>query len=669
MDVRPLELDDIYDVRRVSDCSLSPDGDRVAFVVTEADEDDDENYRSLFVVPTDASDDPHRLTRLPGVGSPKWSRDGTKLGFVASRERDVSLRVGREDDAPDEPKSQVWMFDLERGGDARQVTDRDEGVREFDWGPESDHLVVSARDPTEEEREYLEVRREEDAPVEIERLQHKADGQGWLDGVTNYLFVVDVETREERRLDDAHSGGAREPMIGLQPAWGMDRIAFVSNRTERLDDSTAMDAYTIAPDGSDLRRVTDGDLMCSQLRWSPDGRKLSFVGRESTNWYVPSQVFVADSEEYRSVSASLDRTVSWSGAPTWTDDGTLLCSVGDGARTRLVRLDATRDVPERVFDRQGEYRTIRSFDAAESTVALCLTGPGEPADAYATPLENVDGGDEPTRLTTINADLIDNIETPQCERVTFENSDGDTVEAIAYLPSNFDFDDPEPRPLVATIHGGPMAYDAPGFGFDDCYWTGQGYVVLPVNYRGSTSYGREFSEVIRGEWGPRESDDVISGVEWTVQQGWADDDRLFVTGFSQGGVNTVHVIARTDMFAAAAPEHGIYDFYSLFGTGDLHHWYENDVGVPWEEPDAYHAMSSITEVGEVDTPTLVTAGENDWRCPPTQAEQLYVSLKKRGVVAKLVVYPDEHHNIGAPERTRHRLRTLTDWFERHDPAL
>nr|WP_227375646.1 hypothetical protein [Haladaptatus halobius] len=195
MDVRPLELDDIYDVRRVSDCSLSPDGDRVAFVVTEADED----HRSLFVVPTDASDDPHRLTRLPGVGSPKWSPDGTKLGFVASRERDVSLRVGREDDAPDEPKSQVWVFDLERSGDTRQVTDREGGIREFDWGPESDRLVVSARDPTEEEREYLEVRREEDAPVEIERLQHKADGQGWLDGVTSYLFVVDVETRAARR--------------------------------------------------------------------------------------------------------------------------------------------------------------------------------------------------------------------------------------------------------------------------------------------------------------------------------------------------------------------------------------------------------------------------------------------------------------------------------------
>ncbi|WP_435151856.1 prolyl oligopeptidase family serine peptidase [Haladaptatus sp. DFWS20] len=668
MDVRALELDDRYDYRSVSTCSLSPDEKRVAFVVTEFNEEADESQQSLFVTPTDGSDDPYRLTRTPGVGSPKWSPDGTKLAFTAARERDVSLQVGYEDDAPDEPKSQVWAFDFERGGDARQLTEREEGVREFDWGPDGDRLVVSARDPTEDEREYIDARRTDDAPVEIERLQHKFNGQGWLDSVTTYLFVVDVATREERRLDDAFGSGAHEPLSGLQPAWGPERIAFVSNRTDRPDDSMAMDVYTIAPDGSDLRRITDGELSASNPSWGPDGRRLSFVGSDPTNWYVPSQAYVAEGETYRSVSASLDRTVV--GTPHWTGDETLLCPIGDGARTRLVRLDANRDDPERVFDGQSEYRTITAFDATESTVALCLTGADEPADAYTMPVPTAhgDGGPELTRLTAMNEEFVETVATPQCERITFENSDGDTVEAIAYLPADFDNANPEPRPLITAIHGGPATYDAPRFGFDDCYWTGRGYIVLRVNYRGSTSYGREFSEVIRGEWGPRESDDIISGVEWCVKQGWADDDRLFVTGFSQGGINTVHVITRTDMFAAATPEHGIYDFYSLFGTGDLHQWYENDVGLPWEEPDAYRAMSSLTDVGNIDTPTLVTAGENDWRCPPTQAEQLYVSLKKENVPAKLVVYQDEHHDIGTPERASHRLRTLTNWFERHDPA-
>ncbi|PSP20226.1 S9 family peptidase, partial [Halobacteriales archaeon QH_10_67_13] len=122
---------------------------------------------------------------------------------------------------------------------------------------------------------------------------------------------------------------------------------------------------------------------------------------------------------------------------------------------------------------------------------------------------------------------------------------------------------------------------------------------------------------------------------------------------------------RSDAFAAAAAEHGIYDFRSTFGTDDNHLWHEWEFGLPWEEPERYERISSITDVGEIETPLLLTAGENDWRCPPTQAEQLYVSVRKQGVDAKLVIYQDEHHNVGDPDRAIHRLETLTEWFEEH----
>ena len=217
-------------------------------------------------------------------------------------------------------------------------------------------------------------------------------------------------------------------------------------------------------------------------------------------------------------------------------------------------------------------------------------------------------------------------------------------------------------------HGGPIAYDAPRFRFDDLLFTNRGYAVLRPNYRGSSSYGRAFSEAIRGDWGPRETEDVLAGVDHLVERGWADPDRLFVTGFSYGGMATAYVVAASDRFAAAAAEHGVYDYRSTFGTDDEHTWWEADFGLPWEEPEAYDRASSITDVGDIDTPLLVTAGGEDWRCPPTQAEQLYVSVRKRGVPAKLFVYPDEHHGIGRPDRTVHRLQTITRWFEQHDPC-
>ncbi|MFB6186411.1 MAG: alpha/beta hydrolase family protein, partial [Halobacteriaceae archaeon] len=178
-----------------------------------------------------------------------------------------------------------------------------------------------------------------------------------------------------------------------------------------------------------------------------------------------------------------------------------------------------------------------------------------------------------------------------------------------------------------------------------------------------------FCESLRGSRGELETDDIVSGIEYLCDKGWVDSDRLFVTGFSYGGITTAHMVTQYDMFTAAAAEHGIYDFYSNFGTDDLHNWHEDEFGLPWENIDRYREISSITNVGEINTPLLITAGDEDWRCPPTQAEQLYVSVKKQGIDSKLIIYQNEHHNIGTPDRAIHRLKNLQQWFENYDPGL
>lgn len=706
-----------FDLARPRSVSVSPDGDRVAVVVNEDDPNEDETRTSLFVVPTDGSRDPHRLTRVADADSPTWSPDGDRLAVSMARSRDVELAVGRgddgrgadagsaggdadgdedatadgdaagdpgENDAPDEPKSQVWVFDLALGGDPRQVTEFSEGVGAFDWSPDGDRLVVTARDPTDEQEAYLTGVREEDAPYEVTRLQHKKDGAGFLDDVRQYCFVVDADAvgasadDGATRLDDAYGRGARSEYHGLQPAWGSsDRIAFTSYRGDDPDQQYTLDVFTIAPDGSDLTRVTDGDVTASGLRWSPDGSRLAFSASHPTNVHAPTEVHVAgegvgtgEGCETRSVSASLDRTVSRSGSAEWVTDRRLLAPVGDEALTRLVALDAESDDPKRVFAAQGDGRTVSSFSLGGDTVSVILSHPNEGIDVFALDAADAIAGDvEPTRLSTFNDEVLADYQLPTCRRVAFENGDGVEVEGLAYLPPDFDDDDPERRGLICHIHGGPTAYDAPGFSADYAHWTGKGYVVLNVNYRGSTSYGRAFSEAIRGEWGPREADDILSGVDELLARGWVDPERLFISGFSQGGINTLYVVTRDDRFAAAAPEHGIYDFYSDFGTADMHQWYVNDMGVPWENEDAYRNISSLLDIDRVDTPLLITAGENDWRCPPSQAEQLYVSATRVGIDTKLVVYQDEHHNIGKPKRGVHRLEELTGWFELYDPAV
>ena len=697
----PVSTDSLYELSKPMDIAVSPDGTRAALVVTERDGEEERNRSSLFVVPTDGSREPHRLARVSDGSQPAWSPDGTRLGFVAARDQDIERSIGRppreseneeRDDSEgdgetaepeesgggdDEPKPQVWLFDLERGGDAVQVTDRDEGVRGFDWGPAGDRVVVSARDPTDEEQEQVDQRRD-DGPIEIERLQHKSEGSGWNDPVTSYLFVVDIESGESHRLDDAYGGGAMEPMVGLQPAWSPDgdRIAFVSNRTERPDDSTAMDVYTVAPSGGDAERLTDGDVEAGDMVWSPNGSRLAFASWNPENMYVPSEIYVLDrTGSYESVSGSLDRTCSWFATPVWLDDETLLAGIADEGQVRPYSLDAATDDPEQRLDTLGRDRSVRLLDAAGGRVVCSVDGPDTGHDLYALSEQDLDASfdDAAVRLTRLNRGFIEEQPTAELHRVLTEHDDAEgdgdpvTVESMVYAPPAFDPADPEPHPTVLWPHGGPMAYDDPAFRFSNTYFTSRGYLVLRPNYRGSSSYGRAFCETLRGRWGSVEVVDQLAALDDLVARGWADPDRLFATGFSYGGISTGFLVTETDRFAAAAPEHGIYDRRSAFGTDDTHVSTANDLGVPWEEPEAYEANSSIPDVGQVETPLLVTAGENDWRCPPTQAEQLYVSVRKQGVPAKLVIYQGESHSPGSPDNATHRLETIAEWFDRFDP--
>jgi dipeptidyl aminopeptidase/acylaminoacyl peptidase len=681
----PIQADALYDLTRVVDAVVAPDGERVALLTREYDPEADESVRSLWVVPADGSREPHRLTRASDASSPVWSPDGSKLGFVAARERDPALRVGRDDSdettesadeedgdgedgdgrgGDEEPTQQVWVFDMELGGDAQQVTTREEGVSAFDWGPAGERLVVAARDPTDEEQTYLDER-EEGGPIEVERLQHKVDGRGWLDEVTTYLFVVDVATRETDRLDAANNGGYGG-LGGLSPAWGPDdRIAFVANHTDRPDDNYVRDVYTIAPDGSDRTQVTDGDLSAGSPTWSPGGR-LAFTGRDPENLYVPVDLFVTENGEYRSVSSGLDRTLR---QPQWVSETELVAPIADEGWTRLARF-GVEDGPERTFTAQERSESVGVVDHAGGTLAAEFSTPGG-SDLYTVETAALDTGpdgeDPRTRLTALNAAFHETHPTPETHRLRFTGARDDEVEALAVTPPEFDPAAPDRRGLVLDIHGGPMAYDAPGFRFQDHYFTSRGYIVLKVNYHGSTSYGRRFCESLRGIWGTIEVADLLAGVDEVVDRGWADPDRLFPTGFSQGGVNTGYLVTADDRWAAAAAEHGIYDLRSSFGTDDSHNWLEADFGLPWDNPEAYDAASSITDVGNVETPLLLTAGENDHRCPPTQSEQLYVSVRKQGVDAKLVIYPGEHHNVGDPDRAIHRLEVLDDWFGTYDP--
>lgn len=668
-----LPADAMFGFARPMDVRLSPDGERVAVQTIEYDSNGEERLNAVYTVPTDGSREPHRLTRASGASTMKWSPDGSRLGVLTTRDRDPELAVSRGDPASsdEDPQPQLWVYDLDRGGDAHQLTDHPEGIREFDWGPAGDRVVVAARDPDVDESDG------EAFVTETERLQHKLDGVGWLDSTETRLSVVDVESGASRQIDDAVGGGIREPLDGLHPSWhpSEDRIAFLAYHGENPDDTYVRDVYVADLDTDSVRRLTNGEYAADNPTWSPDGRRLAFTVEDPESAYVQTGVRVTDvaTGASHSITDGLDRSLSWFQTVVWLDENRLLTVIGDEGWSRFVQLSADGG-HRRVYDRQSREASITQFDAAGGTVAFARTHPREGVDVFTTATADLIGSDDsdpsPRRVTELNAELVSEYDHPETQRIDVEGGDGDRVEAIAFYPPTFDPTDPaESRPLYVSLHGGPRRFDYPHFGIDTAFWTTRGYVVLKVNYHGSTSYGQAFCEALEGRWNDIEVTDALAATEKLVESGWADPDQMVVGGFSHGAVLTAYLLAVSDRFAAGVAEFGLYDMRSAFGTDDCHRWWENELGVPWENPAAYDRASSITDVPEMETPLLLSAGADDERCPPTQAEQLHVSLRKRGVDSKLVVYDDTshlHYYVARPDRFVHRLETMAEWFRRHD---
>ncbi|MDP9362768.1 MAG: S9 family peptidase [Chloroflexota bacterium] len=689
---RPITAEDLFALRLVGDPQVSPDGSRVAYVVTRLDQEADDYKAAIWVVPIDGGEPAQLTSGTARDTTPRWSPDGTKLAFVSNRapheqpsetapdKADVAakkLGKKRDGDRDGKPKNQVWVLPLS-GGEAMQVTRQRHGASAPSWSPDGRTIAfLSPTDPEDDpDRRWIEAPPEPVADERIiDKLRYRADGRGFYAGKYNHVWAVPADGGEARQL----TGGDQDD---ADIAWSPDgaRIAFVSNRTPGRDRNLIAAIYVVPAAGGEVRPLVETEARFGSPAWSPDGSRLAFLGHAGAElggknaqlWTVP-----AGGGEPTNHTLAWDRSFGDFGMsdaiatgeqrPVWAPDGrSVLALASDQGTTHVhrVALDG------------GDVSPVTT--GARRVIAFALLPDGErlvfAAGDASHPNElfvaNADGSDE-RRLTDHNQAFLDEVALSPAEEIRFRSQAGD-VELQGWIlkPPGFRDGSGITYPLILQIHGGPHAMYGQSLFHEMQLMAARGYVVLFTNPRGSAGYGEAFTTCTRARWGEADAPDVLGALDAILDRGYVDPARVGVTGGSYGGYLTNWLIGHSDRFKAAVTQRCVSNFYSMYGTSDIGFDFgEHEFGgTPWADTDLLLRHSPITYVEAMTTPLLIVHNEGDLRCPIEQAEQLYVFLKRLGREVRFVRIPEEDHNLsrsGKPSRRLARLHHLIGWFDTH----
>ena len=679
MSRRTITIEDLYEITFLSSPRISPDGQRVAYVVTEVDARKHAYRSSIWSVPSGGGE-ARRLTAGPANAvSPAWSPDGRWLAFLSEREGEAGRAAGPEQKKLGKDKPQIWLLPTD-GGEARQATFLPHGASTPTWSPDGKWLAFSAQvGPLDEETD-------DGKPLPkarvIDRLFYRLDGTGYIYERRSHLFLLNVDGGEPVQLTDGDWDDG-------DPAWSPDgrQLSFVSSRAEDRWYLPTSDVYALAIDqgkAGELRRVTDGTLDCGSPSWSPDGQTIAFYASLKRRAGGHNDVYTIVSNATQGAATCLTRDfegtfgdstntdgsapgASMDSAPTWSPDGkTIYALAAHRGATRVFVLSVNGNNAHPATLTPGDVH-VRDFSADHNAdhLSLLIGNPSRPAEIFTC---TTSGSGELQQLTSANEELFSQIELGTLEHMPYTGAEGWPMDGWILKPP--DFDPAKKYPMILQIHGGPMTQYGYGFFHEMQVQAANGYVVLFTNPRGSTGYGRDFSRAVYGAWGDVDSLDILAGVDALIAKGYIDETRLGVTGGSYGGFMTNWLVGHTDRFRAAVTDRCVSNLASFFGNSDVGPMFMEDhfETVPWEDLDRLLRHSPITYVKNIHTPLLIIHSEQDLRCNIEQSEQLFSALKYLGRETLFVRFEGQSHGLsrgGHPKQRLERLRHGLNWFAKH----
>ncbi|MBL8271573.1 S9 family peptidase [Steroidobacter sp.] len=636
---RALSVDDLGREQEIYGLAVSPDGKWIVYTLEAIDQKTQKTVNQVWKASCDGRQRT-QLTQGPfGAGSARWSPDGRYLSFLSAR-------------FDDEAVTQVWVLERD-GGEAQQLTHVADGVSAYEWSPDSQRLalVITPKKP----KPHKVDGKEEPEPIVIDRYQFKSDRGRYHDAQDRpgRVHLYEIASGQLAALTTT------EQFAESNPAWSPDgkSIAFVSNREPNWDRTNNTDVWVAsARPGSQPRRLTNypGEDM-GPLAWSPDGRMIAYVqGPEVQHMlYHFKEVALVPAQGGEPVlpTRALDRETT---QPRFSDDGRFIDFVITDSRAQhLGRVAVKGGAVQRLV--AGE-RVIGSFASTRGCTAVVAATSTTLPDVY-----RLHQG-ELQALTDHNAAWLAGMQLAQVEPIEFRSQDGVQIQGLLTKPLGYRAG--IRYPTILWIHGGPYAQNRYSMDFNSQLFAMHGYAVVQVNYRGSSGRGAQFAKEISGDWGNKDLDDVMAGIEHVIGLGVADPDKLGVGGWSQGGILTNFVIAKHTKFKAAISGAGMGNALAMYGSDAFVLQYDHELQPPWVQPERWMKLSyPLLNAHRIKTPTMYVAGKDDFTVPVIGAEQMYQALQSLQVPSQLVIYPGERHSISRRSFRVDLMQRYLAWFD------
>ena len=641
---------DVFEIEYASDPQISPDGENVLYQRNFKDIMTDRNLSNIWMVNFDGSFNMPITTGNKNDFSPRWSHSGNKFTYKSNVDG----------------KTQLYLYDV-ASKSIQKLTNMQSSIGNVIWSDDDKYLIFTSFVEKTDNKLISMPKKPKGAkwnqpPIEIDDMVYRYDGGGFRRPGSTQIFVLSSEGGTPRQVTELDKN------IN-SPVWmNNEKILFSANLSENSDfEPSNSDIYLLDIPTGDIKKLTERFGPDYAPKVSPDKKHIAYLGYDDKFLgYQQNSLYIMDADggNVKLVSDGFDRNIS---NINWKQDGKgLYFQYDTEGMTKIAYMSLNGKVKD-IVDELGGLSLGRPYSGGSYTIsdngryAFTYGNVYNPADLA------VGFNGSKNRLTKLNDDLFKYKSLGKVEEVWYSSSyDGKKIQGWLVYPP--DFDPNKKYPLILEIHGGPFTNYGFRFSAEVQLFASAGNFVLYTNPRGSTSYGKDFANLIHHNYPSQDYDDLMSGVDHVIERGYIDENNLFITGGSGGGVLTSWTIGKTDRFKAAVVAKPVINWYSFVLYADnisyfYKYWFP---GMPWDNLEEYMRRSPISYVKNVTTPTMLLTGEDDYRTPMAESEQYYAGLKLNKVESMLVRIPGADHGIASrPSNLIAKVNSILAWFNKY----